>query len=455
MASPTLSVALYIICVVITHSATREVWSPATEADRQAVLDELCRILDSPGFRSSRRYPAFLRFVVEKTVVGAVDHLKERTLGIEVFKRSPDYDTSTDPIVRFTAGEVRKRIAQYYTSGVDHGEVEIALPVGSYVPRFYRRVEREAPDIAAASVTIPFAGAPPDDELEALQEPQATSCDNEAHPSPTLVKTQPDSTPLAWLTFGRSRWNAALVTILLLVAGMLAYQRLKVRSPLMQVWAPMLENPDGVLISAGRPHPDGPEMHEPEQTTIREHILRPEFRISLTTMSAISHIVGLLQSQHRRFRIHEAYSNTLTDLHGRPVVLVAGNDNKWTVLLTSSRRFHLVQNGDAAYILDAEHPERRDWKVDFGMPYLQQTLDYAIFARFQDATTGGPVMVVAGISSNGTDAAGEFSVSPEALAGLAKLAPGGRLDQNFEVVLKVEVVGGNTGAVTVVATTFW
>ena len=64
-------------------------------------------------------------------------------------------------------------------------------------------------------------------------------------------------------------------------------------------------------------------------------------------------------------------------------------------------------------------------------------------------------MVVAGISSNGTEAAGEFIISPESLKTLARLAPHSSLKQNFEAVLRVEVIGGNTGAATIVATHFW
>ena len=88
-------------------------------------------------------------------------------------------------------------------------------------------------------------------------------------------------------------------------------------------------------------------------------------------------------------------------------------------------------------------------------PFLKQDIDYAIIARFQDATSGGPVIVIAGISSNGTEAAGEFVVSPEQLNTLARIASQGSLDRNFEAVLKVEVVGGNTGATTIVVSQFW
>jgi hypothetical protein len=52
--------------------------------------------------------------VVRKAISGHGYQLKERTIGIEAFSRPPDYDQSVDPVVRITAGEVRKRLTQYY-----------------------------------------------------------------------------------------------------------------------------------------------------------------------------------------------------------------------------------------------------------------------------------------------------------------------------------------------------
>ena len=82
--------------------------------EHSAVQVQLERMLASPLFRNSKRYPGFLRFVVEHSLTGERDTLKERVLGVRVFGREPDYDTNDDPVVRVTAGEVRKRIAQYY-----------------------------------------------------------------------------------------------------------------------------------------------------------------------------------------------------------------------------------------------------------------------------------------------------------------------------------------------------
>src|SRR5262249_24492271 len=92
-------------------------WIPVSDQERTAVLEQLDRILGNPHFHLSKRFPSFLKFVVNETLAGRGENLKERTLGIEVFGREPEYDTTNDPIVRVTAAEIRKRIAQYYQEG--------------------------------------------------------------------------------------------------------------------------------------------------------------------------------------------------------------------------------------------------------------------------------------------------------------------------------------------------
>jgi len=95
-------------------SAIRDAWRPQTRQDREAILLELQEVLASPHFCNSKRYPALLQYIVENTLDGKSDLLKERTLGVEVFDRPPSYDTNADTVVRYTAGEVRTRLSLYY-----------------------------------------------------------------------------------------------------------------------------------------------------------------------------------------------------------------------------------------------------------------------------------------------------------------------------------------------------
>src|ERR1035437_1347381 len=98
----------------VVATPTGAAWIPEKDSEKAAVRVQLDRLLANPSFRNSKRYPALLRFVVERVLDGHTDSLKERTLGIEVFHRDPNYNTNEDPVVRTTAVEARKRLAQYY-----------------------------------------------------------------------------------------------------------------------------------------------------------------------------------------------------------------------------------------------------------------------------------------------------------------------------------------------------
>src|SRR5580693_3771079 len=114
-------------------------WVPKTEEEKNQVRRQMERLLATAHFKNSRRYPALLRFIVEETLEGRGEYLKERLLGVRVFDRPPDYDTASDPIVRVTVAEIRKRIAQYYHEEEHDAEMRIELMPGHYVPEFRPR----------------------------------------------------------------------------------------------------------------------------------------------------------------------------------------------------------------------------------------------------------------------------------------------------------------------------
>lgn len=97
---------------------------------------QLARILASPGFASADRASRFLRFVVERTVVGQGDQLKEYVIGREVFDRGDDYDPRIDSIVRVEAGRLRSKIDEYYSGPGQADDIIIQLRRGSYAPAF-------------------------------------------------------------------------------------------------------------------------------------------------------------------------------------------------------------------------------------------------------------------------------------------------------------------------------
>ncbi|MGJ5817217.1 malectin domain-containing carbohydrate-binding protein [Paludibaculum fermentans] len=121
-----------------------------SESEQQAIRTELNRLLESPAFRTSKRCRDFLRHVVEQTLTGPGDGLKERSIGVDLFQLPPAFDPSQHTIVRVTANEIRKKLAQQYHSedGSSH-PVRIELPAGSYKAEFRWEAPSVEPDLPA------------------------------------------------------------------------------------------------------------------------------------------------------------------------------------------------------------------------------------------------------------------------------------------------------------------
>lgn len=109
---------------------------PSLESDTQAARRQLQRVLESSGFSRNERLSRFLRFVVEGHLDGKDHELKESVIAVEVFGRSPDFDSRLDPVVRTQAVRLRARLSDYYLKEGKADTLVIELPKGGYVPRF-------------------------------------------------------------------------------------------------------------------------------------------------------------------------------------------------------------------------------------------------------------------------------------------------------------------------------
>ncbi len=109
--------------------------SPDLVPDDQ-VREQLCRIIESDMFRRSPQMERFLKLVVERSLLGHPEELKEYVLGRDVFNRGEDYDPRADAIVRVEAQRLRRKLREYYESHASADLVLIDLPAGSYVAVF-------------------------------------------------------------------------------------------------------------------------------------------------------------------------------------------------------------------------------------------------------------------------------------------------------------------------------
>jgi hypothetical protein len=381
---------------------------PEPQPDRAAVREQLERILASPLFRNSKRYPSLLRYVVEQVLEGHAYELKERTLGIEVFGRTPDYDTNLDPVVRISAAEIRKRIAQYYHEPGREEEIRIDIPLGSYVPEF--RLSAVKPKAPEAPIEVPV-------------------------PAPVVVPAPAPEVSSPW------RAVSAVLAIALISVTLAWLHPWTQPSALNQFWAPVIAPGKTVLLCIGRNHdPDG-----------RAH------GVPLSDATTMARITGILQAHGQQFTIRAEDLATFGDLRQNPVVLIGAFNDSWSLRLANSGRFTLHQEGETDWIQDQQNPSSRNWSVTRtpGAPVDSQKLDYALISRVIDPATDRIMIMVGGLWGYGTVAAGEFLSDPKYMDSFAAQAPIGWQKKNIQIVLSTEVIKGNSGPPKVAAFYAW
>lgn len=401
-----------------------------TEApSEEAVRDELDRLLASPFFNHSRRFPNFLRFVVDQKLAGDIDKIKERTLGIEIFGRDADYDTAADPIVRVTAAEIRKRVAQYYQDPAHSKELRITLPSGSYVPQFHWPSAAEA-----ASV---------------LLEPEAVV--NGAHESADKNKANQSH-----LAISRWFWLAAVVIVAAIAFPIWQHTQ---RSAFDSFWQPVLSPSAPVLLCiADQLEYSVIELRDAADPS-RQFVLKDNLTaIVIDDLNPVVNVAGLLQSRGKQYTLKGEGATNLDELTHGPAVFVGAFDNAWTLRLTHSLRYHFANNPDMTrlWIEDSTAPGQSRWVVDRGVQMTTNNYrDYAIVARFTDNNTGNVAVVIAGIGRGGTRVAGEFLTDSADIAQLMRAANQAGGKKNFEAVLSTQIIGGEPGSPKMEAAYFW
>jgi len=394
----------------------------------EAVRAELERILASALFRGSHRCQSLLRRVTEQTLAGDTDSVKERTLGVEVFGRPADYDTGQDPVVRASAAEVRKKLAQYYQEAGHESHVHIELPSGSYIAEFHFAPPREAAVSAPARLRRPYV----------------------------LVA------------------GAVVVPALLIVVFTLTPPNFR-RSDLDRLWDPVLKAPGPVLMCVGLQAAYNLRSAEAQDAiqgvvppasgapapphAIREDdlILLRDRYVALDDAVCLVRLTSLLERYHKPYRIRAERSTSFADLRDAPAVLIGAFDNPWTLRSAGQLRFTFRKDSehDTGMVLDRQHPENTDWKLTNYWPNWDVPIDYAIVSRMLDPATDRPVIIAAGLTQYGTIGAGELLSNPEYFAEAAQKFPKDWQKKNLQIVLRVPVVNHISGRPRILATHVW
>jgi len=359
-----------------------------------------------------------------------VQDLKERTLGSEVFGRPPDYDTATDHVVRSTAADVRKRLAQYYMEPSHSGEIRIEIPLGSYVPRFLR----------------PAA---------------ATAVAQDESPAPVPVWERKPSVQ-SGARLRRRLWVSIPIALVAVLFSVVAVSSTRWRSPRRVIdgfWRPILNSQSPILICISplrQAQPGSPGRGDSPTPDSLSGAIHGSERLFLNDAIALSKLVGWLQQNEKPYRLLLSSRVSFAELQTSPAVLI-GFNNYWTTSLADKLRFSMERTpgSDVAVLRDRDNPARDDWSVDFRTPYDHPLKDYALVVRALEPKTGQVAVTAAGLTHYGTLAAADFLTDSAQIEQLGAFAPKDWEHQNVAIVLSVDVIKGSTGAAKIVAADFW
>lgn len=442
---------------MLDNEVSRRGWS---NEQRTAILKEMNRVSSHPTFKSSKRCIELLRYLIDRALDGKEDGIKERVLGIEVFGRDANYDTNSDPIVRRTANEIRKRLGQCYFEPHSQSSVRIHMSRGNYLLEFEFEgdgrlsdsIKTENFDAGDSTPTRPESS----DVLLDLVE-----TDTAEEPAEPLHLPRPGSVYAEQTSKSTSKvpprsWVLGIAAALLVsIACFFLFRSGASSSPEYKLWKPLLDSSDQITVCVSDVTPqvgDGMAGSQPPSVSPLSHGT-PQKAPFLDTLVAQEISTRLLEYK-RQANLQPASALTFQDFRHQPTVLIGGTINPWASMLLSKLRYTLRIDPVTLdkWIEDAQNSSMRDWKIN-GKPQTSDTfVDYGVLTRFYDRDTGQWIMALSGLEAHGTEAAGKLLADPS----FAKLIPSNvGSTGNFQIVLKVPVMRGSTGPFEVLTVYTW
>jgi hypothetical protein len=389
-----------------------------------------------------------LRHTVEAVIEGQGDQLREHQIGIKAFHRQTGYDSDADPVVRIAAGDVRKRLSQYYGDPENAAQIQIEIPIGSYVPIFHFPSQKK------------MAAPLPETKSSVVSDGVGTNVvdapsDGNSELSPVQALQPPHSHQ--W------RYFAIAVCALLLIGLSLYLSRAVVRHEdrAREFWKPFRDPSGSTLIcmsdmaSFKREFPWF-SLAEGNLDGSAGAYIRTQDKIFLSEAINSTKLAVKISTKGSAYRLASSNTTNLTDLRQGPVILLGSFGNDWTMRVLESLRFGIEMRVNVGGVItDKQNPGQTKWVVSYATPFEKFSVEYGVVARLRSSITEKPMMVIAGLSEPGTTAAEEVVTNPQYLEVFLKSAPTGWENKNMEAVIETQVIDGKTGPPKVVATYIW
>jgi hypothetical protein len=459
----------------IAHMAESAEWIVALRA-------HVREIVEGEAFRGSGRCGRFLTYIVNQSIAGHFESLKERVIGLELFERSPAYDTGEDAIVRVTASDVRKRLLQHYGKYGAASVFRISLPLGSYIPEIVYEGEIKA----GQSVT----GKSPDDIHAGVSGSVTSHQDLSLGGEPTVERavvsssTADRETALSNLR-ARYRWLlfAALIVVLNLAAWGIVSRRMgRVEtggagaSSFVLPWTALLtsahplhlitSDPDiaaiqrltqsRITVSNYANQNYFPADATPEMKKICLTLLRGDKAAAQDTQIAVN-VAQLAKSSSKKIDVQVARSFQFSNLKSDDNFIFLGSpySDPWFSVFNDLLDFRIYIDPDSKEEAIRNLNPRANEDAQY-VPTARGGAtgqSFAIVGFVGNPDQDGQVFLIAGLNGEGTQAAGKLVTDLPRLSAALQgcgISPTGPL-KHFEMLLRVNTMAGYPSQFDVVA----
>jgi len=435
-----------------------------TEDDLKAFQEHLEDVLRGEAFRGSNRSGQFLRYVVEQSIDGHCDALKERLIGIELFGRAPSYDTGEDAIVRVTASDVRRRLLQHYGSCGTASEFRIRLPLGSYIPEISRDLPAKMEMAEEKEMELPIeeaadAAAPPSPLME------------EEEPAPVAVQEQRPETAgtRRFRTRGKALFCCLGVAAFGIFALWLATRTARVRTE--SLWGELFgfqlstklitSDPNIVEIQmltgqtvtlsdyANRRYVPDPSKITPQLMKFSTEILRGDKAAAVDTGVAVKVAEWMDRAKAGSLTIQSARNLRFADLlkDGNLILLGSPRSNPWALFFSDHLDFRFrFDESSGQEIVENLHPHPGEpAKYIPTAKGFATGQSFAVASYLRNPDHQGHVLLIAGADAEGTEAVDDLMTDTAALSavmsrcGLPLKAP----IPNFQLLLRLSTMAGS------------
>jgi hypothetical protein len=403
-------------------------------AEREEKLRQIERVVGSELLHGSESLCKLLRYLAEHCIDHPGAGVKEYQIATELFRRPADFDPRMDATVRVQTGRLRSKLAEYYAGVGAKDPWILEIPKGAYSLIFYPRAAAVLED------TVPMA---------ALDRPIA---------APAVPPSAPRHR--AWLisVIGLSTLSALLVAAVVFLwlnrANGSSLGKTDTTDPppaLAYLWNDFVATPDEpwVIFSnaefAGRPETG---MHYFNAVSDKGQQILDHYT-GVGEVLGIHELDRVFASLHHGLRVKRGRLLSLDDAKNNDLIFVGSPSENLSLRSIPTTRdfvFRFVEKGPRKGDLSVVNVNPRageaNWYISTqGLPITE---DYAVIGLMPGLNPARWVMLLAGLTTIGTQAAVEYVSRPSSAEDLMKRIGGpasGKIAP-FECVVRVKVTQG-------------